>query len=116
MLSTACTDPQGTRRIPIESTARVGASWQCEGSGEWDCSSGSSSDSSSEDSRAALSTARASSSAFRAADSKLSTSESCKARREALELSLYNLKGRFYGWALAPTGHWSRGSPATSDG
>ena len=24
MLSTACTDPQGTRRMPIESTARVG--------------------------------------------------------------------------------------------
>ena len=69
MLSTACTDPQGTRRMPIESTARVGAGGQCEGSGERGCSSGSSSDSASEDSRAALSTARASSSAFRAAAS-----------------------------------------------
>ena len=44
VLSTACTDPQGTRQTPVGSTARVGGSWQCEGSGEWDCSSGSSSD------------------------------------------------------------------------
>ena len=75
MHCTACTDPQGTRRMPIESTARAGARVQSKGSGEHACSSGgSSSDSASEDSKAALATASASSSASRAVDSKLSTS------------------------------------------
>ena len=61
--------------MPIESTARAGASGQSEGSRKHACSSGgSSSDSASEDSKAALATASASSSASRAVESKLPTS------------------------------------------